>query len=223
MRALFNSLGAMIASRRRLFAAACIGMAAGFILPASLASQTRAIIGWDVLVTVYLILIGWLFSTQKTDRMAANAAAQMEGEWTIFWIILAAVAASFAAILFEFSLSKDMPAGVRSFHIALVCFTLLASWLMTHTVFAMRYAHEYYEISPGNTEIDRGLEFPSDALPDYWDFFYFALVLGMTFQVSDVQITSRALRRLATAHGLLGFLFNTVIIALTVNIGASLL
>jgi uncharacterized membrane protein len=205
MRALFNSLGAMIASRRRLFAAACIGMAAGFILPASLASQTRAIIGWDVLVTVYLILIGWLFSTQKTDRMAANAAAQMEGEWTIFWIILAAVA------------------GVRSFHIALVCFTLLASWLMTHTVFAMRYAHEYYEISPGNTEIDRGLEFPSDALPDYWDFFYFALVLGMTFQVSDVQITSRALRRLATAHGLLGFLFNTVIIALTVNIGASLL
>ncbi len=78
-------------------------------------------------------------------------------------------------------------------------------------------------MSPCRIEIDRGLEFPADDLPDYWDFFYFALVLGMTFQVSDVQITARTLRRLATAHGLLGFLFNTVSIALTVNIGASLL
>jgi len=90
-------------------------------------------------------------------------------------------------------------------------------------VFALRYAHEYYETAPGHVGIDGGLQFPADDEPDYWDFFYFALVLGMTFQVSDVQITSRTLRRLAAVHGLLGFLFNTVIIALTVNIGASLL
>ena len=71
--------------------------------------------------------------------------------------------------------------------------------------------------------MDGGLQFPGDDLPDYFDFFYFALVLGMTFQVSDVQITARKLRRLATAHGLLGFLFNTIILALTVNIAAGLL
>ena len=80
-----------------------------------------------------------------------------------------------------------------------------------------------YERQPGASRVDGGLDFPGGLSPDYWDFFYFALVLGMTFQVSDVQITSRKLRRLAAAHGLIGFLFNAVIIALTVNIAASLL
>ncbi len=220
---MFDSLRSMVTSRPRLFAAALIGLITGLMLPESLEVQSRAIIGWDMMVTVYLVLMAWLFSNQPPEGIAANAAAQMEGEWTIFWIIVAAVAASFAAIIFEFSVSKDMPAGVRGAHVALVSFTLLASWLMTHTVFAMRYAHEYYEITGDGSQIDKGLEFPGDLPPDYWDFFYFALILGMTFQVSDVEITSRQLRRLATVHGLLGFLFNTVIIALTVNIGASLL
>jgi len=87
----------------------------------------------------------------------------------------------------------------------------------------MRYAHEYYAKDLGGPEIDRGLDFPGGQPPDYWDFTYFAIVVGMTFQVSDVQITARKLRRLATVHGLIGFLFNTIIVALTVNIAASLL
>jgi uncharacterized membrane protein len=86
----------------------------------------------------------------------------------------------------------------------------------------MRYAHEYYTRTDG-TKIDDGLQFPSEDRPDYWDFVYFAVVLGMTFQVSDVQITSRKLRRLATLHGFLGFVFNTVIIAVTVNIASGFL
>jgi uncharacterized membrane protein len=94
---------------------------------------------------------------------------------------------------------------------------------MTHTLFALRYAHEYYSIVPGGDAVEGGLKFPGDDPPDYWDFFYYALVLGMTFQVSDVEILSRKLRRLASVHGLLGFLFNTVILALSVNIAASLL
>jgi uncharacterized membrane protein len=94
---------------------------------------------------------------------------------------------------------------------------------MTHTTFAFRYAHEYYEAAPGSSKVDGGLEFPGEDQPDYLDFMYFSLVLGMTFQVSDVQITSRKLRRLATVHGLLSFLFNTIILALTVNIAAGLL
>jgi uncharacterized membrane protein len=104
-----------------------------------------------------------------------------------------------------------------------VAFTLLASWLMMQASFALRYAHEYYSRSPGRPDIDGGLSFPSEDHPDYMDFMYFALVLGMTFQVSDVQITSRKLRRLAALHGLLSFLFNTIIVALTVNLAAGLL
>jgi uncharacterized membrane protein len=90
-------------------------------------------------------------------------------------------------------------------------------------VFALRYAHEYFTRTNNSPTLDGGLLFPEETCPDYWDFFYFSAVLGMTFQVSDVQITSRKLRRLATLHGLLGFLFNTVIIALTVNLASGLL
>ena len=164
-----------------------------------------------------------MFAGQRKPTIAADAERQQEGEWTIFWFTVAGTFASFAAIIGEFSVSKDLPRAVRGEHVALVAATLLLSWLLTHTLFALRYAHEYYELQPGHTEVDKGIVFPGDDPPDYWDFFYFAVVLGMTFQVSDVQITSRKLRRLATAHGLLGFLFNTVILALSVNIGASLL
>ena len=101
--------------------------------------------------------------------------------------------------------------------------TLLLSWLLIHAVFALRYAHEYYTRSSDAPALDGGLEFPQEGSPDYWDFFYFSVVLSMTFQVSDVQITSRKLRRLATLHGMLGFMFNTVIVALTVNLASGLL
>jgi uncharacterized membrane protein len=94
---------------------------------------------------------------------------------------------------------------------------------MLHFTFAFRYAHEFYEVSGDGPAVDGGLTFPGEEQPDYLDFLYFAMVLGMTFQVSDVSITSRKFRRLATLHGLLGFLFNTVILALTVNIAAGLL
>ena len=216
-------LPTIIVARPRLFAALLIGCLILPMLPVTLALQTRAVIGWDVMVTAFLIMIFHLFSIQQPEHMRADAAAQEEGEWTIFWITLAAVGASFVVIISEFSSSKTAPTDGRGLHVALVAFTLLASWLMTHFVFAMRYAHEFYQVSPGRSDIDGGLHFPGEDEPDYWDFVYFALVLGMTFQVSDVQITSRKLRRLAIVQGVLGFLFNTVIIALTVNIAASLL
>ena len=94
---------------------------------------------------------------------------------------------------------------------------------MMQFTFAFRYAHEYYALSDDGPAVDGGLIFPGEEHPDYLDFLYFALVLGMTFQVSDIAITSRKLRRLAALLGLLGFLFNTVILALTVNIAAGLL
>jgi len=215
------ALPGFIAARPRLF----LGLAAGLLAYAvlgMLARQTRFIAAWDVGVLVYLVLAGVLFCSEHLDRMPRDAAAQQEGEWTIFCVTLGVVIVSFVAILGEFSDTKAMPPGQRSLHVALVTLTLLASWLMTHATFCFRYAHEYYAGAPGG-DFDRGLEFPGEQRPDYLDFAYFALVLGMTFQVSDVQITARKLRRLAAVHGLLSFLFNTVILALTVNIAASLL
>jgi uncharacterized membrane protein len=216
-------LPAFVAGRPRLFVALLCGVVAYALLPAKLAGQTRALCAWDIAVLAFLILVGALCYTEPPAEMPAHAAAQEEGEWTIFAITLAVVIASFVAIVGEFSDTKDLSPSVRSLHVVLVALTLFISWLMTHVSFGLRYAHEYYSISSGHTEVDGGLQFPGEANPDYLDFMYFSLVLGMTFQVSDVQITARKFRRLAAVHGLLGFLFNTVIIALTVNIAAGLL
>jgi uncharacterized membrane protein len=213
----------LMRGRPRMFASAVIGIIAGLVLPSRINPITRGLLAWDVACVVLLLLTVQLFSSDRPGGMAADAERQEEGEWTVFWVTVGAVTASFLAILGEFSLLKDLHEPSKSLHVLLVAATLLLSWLTTHTIFAYRYAHEYYETDRATGQIIGGLTFPEDATPDYWDFFYFALVLGMTFQVSDVQITRRSLRRLAAAHGLLGFLYNAVVLALTVNIAASLL
>lgn len=212
-----------IVGRPRLF----IGLAAGLVavpfLPSSLSQIARAILGWDIGVLVYLAAAALLFTTERINQIATDAVAQEEGEWTIFWLTVAGVVFSFAAIFSEFAAMKTMPDSHKSLHVLLVATTLFVSWLMTHVTFAFRYAHEYYSKDRGGPEFDEGLAFPGDEQPDYLDFMYFSLVLGMTFQVSDVQITARKFRRLAAVHGLLSFLFNTIILALTVNLAAGLL
>lgn len=216
-------VAAILRGHPRLIAAVISGAVAGPLLPSHLLPLTRALLAWNIGCIVFLGLSAELFSRPRRRSMAQDAEAQEEGEWTIFWLTVAAALASFAAIIGEFSGGKEVPAHVRDLRIGLVALTLILSWLVTHTLFALRYAHEYYGTTGDSSLIDKGLEFPGGESPDYWDFFYFALVIGMTFQVSDVQITSRKLRRLATVQGLLGFLFNTVILALSVNIGASLM
>jgi uncharacterized membrane protein len=214
----------MVSGRPRLFIGLACGLAVAALLPRDIYRTTRAILAWDTGVIVYLVLAAFLFTTERLDRIAEDAAAQEEGEWTIFWLTVAAVTFSFVAIISEFaSTTKDMPPLPRNLHLVLVAVTLFVSWLMTHTTFAFRYAHEFYEVDSDRTGIAGGLEFPGEKRPDYLDFMYFSLVLGMTFQVSDVQITARKFRRLAVVHGLLSFLFNTIILALTVNLAAGLL
>ena len=213
----------VIAGRPRLFASVAVGLLSFPLLPGGLSGKTRSILAWDIGGLALLVLCAALFGSERRDRMAVDAERQQEGEWTVFGITLLAAVASLGAVLAEFSDTKDLPEALRGWHVALVAATLLLSWLVTHTLFALRYAHEYYERGPGPGGVLGGLSFPGDEPPDYWDFCYFSLVLGMTFQVSDVQVTSRKLRRLVTAHGVVSFVFNTVIIAVTVNIAASLL
>jgi uncharacterized membrane protein len=208
---------------RRLAASVLCGVASFVALPATIVPLTRAIFAWDIGCIAFLTLAAVMFSGERITRIPADAAAQEEGEWTIFCFTVGVTAISFAAIIGHYAAVKDLPSGERGLHMAVVAGTLLVSWLTTQTVFAMRYAHEFYTRSPGMTDVDGGLDFPGTPKPDYWDFLYFSLVIGMTFQVSDVQISSRKLRRLVAVQALLGFLFNTVILALSVNIGATLL
>jgi uncharacterized membrane protein len=96
--------------------------------------------------------------------------------------------------------------------------TIALSWAFIHTIFALHYAHEFYAQTRGG-----GLAFPGEGEPDYWDFLYFSLVIGMTSQVSDVAVTAKPMRRIVAAHGVVSFVFNTTLLALAVNIAASAL
>jgi uncharacterized membrane protein len=213
---------AFVKGHGRLFAALPVGAASGWLVPQAWALRTKGIVAWDVFALCYLVLIALLFRA-PSSRMERNARAQESGEWTLFFLVLAGATASFGAIIGEFGSIKGSSGTQQIVKVLVVALTLALSWVLTQAIFALRYAHEYYARPRGAEAIDKGLEFPGEAQPDYWDFFYFSAVLGMTFQVSDVQITSRKLRRLATLHGMLGFLFNTVIIALTVNLASGLL
>jgi uncharacterized membrane protein len=200
-----------------------VGAVSLALLPPGWPGRERGIAAWDIGVSVYLLALAWLAWSSPPSRMPANAEAQQDGEWTLFFIVLAGIVISFVAILGEFGSMKDASEAAKHQRVVFVAVTLVLSWLMAQAVFALRYAHEFYARTDGADAVDGGLDFPKEDRPDYWDFLYFSIVLGMTFQVSDVQITSRKLRRLATLHGLLGFMFNTVIIALTVNLASSVL
>jgi uncharacterized membrane protein len=219
---LVTSLWKVILGHRRVFVALAVAITVYALFPVDTSAGMRAIVAWDAGVVGLLLLTFRLFLNSDPTRMPALAEAQEDGQWTIFWILLLASVASFSAVTTEFAGLKDMPAGQRLARIVLVASTLMMSWLLAHVVFAVRYAHEWYRREETGT-VRRGLDFPGDSEPDYMDFLYFSLVLGMTFQVSDVQITARGFRRLAMLHGLVSFLYNTIIIALTVNIAAGLL
>jgi uncharacterized membrane protein len=212
----------VILGHRRLFIAAIVVAIAWAVIPSAVSTRTRLIIAWDTGVASFLLMSLHLFLTRGSQQMAALAEAQEDGQWTVFWVTFLVSVVSFFAVTTEFANLKGDTGGQRTVLVALVGGTLLLSWLLTHVVFAIRYAHEWYEANDGSG-LRKGLQFPGDDDPDYMDFLYFALVLGMTFQVSDVQINSSRLRQLAMLHGLVSFLYNTIILALTVNIAAGLL
>ncbi|HQT68607.1 MAG TPA: DUF1345 domain-containing protein [Acetobacteraceae bacterium] len=210
----------IIRARPRLFTGFAIALVSFFLLPHPIAVTTRAVLAWDIGAVVFLALTLIFFLRSDHTRIAADAEAQEEGEWSLFVLTLGGTLMSlFALLTFAHVGQKDPHHGL---YMTFVGITLVSSWLMTHTTFAYRYAHEYYARSNG-VELDRGLDFPGEQEPDYFDFVYFSFVLGMTFQVSDVEVTARKLRRMATVQGLIGFVFNTVILALSVNIAAGLI
>ena len=137
---------------------------------------------------------------------------QDEGAIALLLLPVAAAIASLVAIFAELAAAKG--AANYGWHAALAVTTIALSWTFIHTLFALHYAHDYY----GEGNRANGLIFPGKDKPDYWDFAYFAFVVGMTFQVSDVQVSIRLIRRLVVMHGALSFVFNTAILAVTVNL-----
>jgi len=211
----------IIRARPHLFSGVGVGVLAFFLLTPVPRGAIRAVLAFDIGSAVFLGLTAVSFFSSQDRDISADAKRQQEGEWSVFALTLIGAVMSFTSI-FLFSGSSSSHKAERGLYLAFVVTTLMLSWLTTHVSFAYRYAHEYYTKNDKG-DPDGGIEFPKDEKPDYLDFIYFSFVLGMTFQVSDCNVTSKKLRRLATLQGLIGFLFNTVILALSVNIAASLL
>jgi uncharacterized membrane protein len=203
----------VVYARPRTFIAIAIGIASFFLLPNSLRLVTRLLVSWDTFVALYLVLVYTLVFRSGLAHIRRNAVLQDDGRFLILLVTALGAFASIAAIIFELDGTHR-----GTLELTLATVTIALSWAAVHTTFALHYAHEFYRgAKPG------GLQFPSgdqheDA--DYWDFVYFSFVIGMTAQVSDVGITDRTIRRTATAHGIISFVFNTALVALMVNIAA---
>jgi uncharacterized membrane protein len=210
-------------ARVRLMGSMGVAALASAILPSWLHLSARILCLWDVGIICFLALT-WLVMVKATPRtMRQNAQRQDEGHWTILSLVAASACISLLAIGFMLNHGKGAPPPILILYVAIAVFTILGAWLLVHTIFALHYAHGYYRNGNSPDNIAGGLEFPNDEQPDYWDFLYFSFVIGMTSQVSDVEISSRSLRRLALFHGVLSFFFNTTILAMSINIIAGLI
>ena len=209
-------------ARPRLLGSTLVAIAAGALLPARFALSSRLLLAWDVGASLYLFLAFVMMARSAVSDMRRRAGTQDEGAIFILLVTSVAAVASLAAIAIELHGSGGAGAEGKPFRIALAGVTILCSWLFVHTSFALHYAHEFY--GEGRDERIGGLRFPEPKYdPDYWDFLYFAANLGAAAQTSDVMVTGQSMRRLVLAHTILSFLFNTTILALAVNVGASLL
>jgi uncharacterized membrane protein len=174
--------------------------------------------GWDVAVLVYLVLVFEMMARSKVRDIRQRAAQEDAGQFAILVLAVVAGLASLGAILVQLTYNGG---GREPAQLWLVVATILLSWAFIHTMFALHYAHEFYGEDEGPAG---GLTFPGgDDAPDYWDFVYFAFVIGMTSQVSDVMVTSKEIRRTVIAHGIVSFVFNVALLALTINIASGML
>jgi uncharacterized membrane protein len=214
----FNRLHA----KHRLLISGGIALVVYFsMLRSDISSITQIMIGLDVFAIV-LVTMSWInFFTTPQHELRNQAKEQDGSRILVFVIILLAAAASLLGVVLLL-VSEEKQETARWIKIIAAVAGMFFSWMLVHTTFAYRYAHLYYanHESKANQDVE-GLEFPDDNKPDFLDFAYFSFVLGMTFQVSDVEISEKKIRRLALLHGLISFLYNTTLIAMTINILAS--
>lgn len=206
--------------RPRLAIATLVGVALLLLLPETLSGPTRALLAWDVGAGLYLVLAWTMMLRANMEKMRLRANRQDDGAAVVLILTIVAAVASLAAIVVELLGVRLLPTSAQTVRLALAAVTIVCSWFLVHTAFALHYAHEFY-----GDQKRRGhscLEFPGNTEPDYVDFLYFAFVLGTTSQTSDVTIQSSSMRRLALAHGVIAFFFNTTLLALVINVAAGL-
>jgi uncharacterized membrane protein len=223
-----NSLGhgrlaRFVVGRRRLWLSFVAGALLFALLPGTMRTPTRFILAWDLTAVLYIGFTLAMILTSTVQTCHDRAALYDEGDWVLLLLVVASAAMSFAAIFAELgTLTAPQGAatlGSPALGIVLTVVTVALSWAFTHVVFTLHYANVYYK--PDEDGIG-GLAFPGHRDPDYRDFLYYAFVIGCASQTGDVATVSPAMRRLTLVHGIVAFAFNTAILALMINVGASL-
>ena len=195
------------------------GVLAFAIVPGTVGLMTRSLMGWNVSVWLYLVLIGVMMVRADHEKLRQVAVAQAGAAVTVLCIAIVAAIASLAGIAAELAQAKEIGARYALPHLMFAIATVAGSWALVPTLFALTYASRYYEVAHGH-----GLKFPDASAtfkPDYGDFLYFAFTIAVASQTADVSITSQPMRRLVLLHSVMSFVFNAAVLAFTINVAAS--
>jgi uncharacterized membrane protein len=209
------------AHRPRLLAGAAL-MIAAYIplqLGVDIREATRLLIAWNVGAWAFLILILHMAMDPRRDARVQSR-PEDENQWVLVVLGIVSALAAIAAIVWELGPVKDMTGWLKAGHLVLVGLTVLSAWTFLNVMFGLHYAGVYFKPKKGG--IHAGLEFPGTPQPGWMEFFYQAFVIGCTFASSDVNVTSMRMRRIVVIQGVVGFFFNAIILALTINVTANL-
>ncbi len=214
-----------IPSHTRLMIALFVSLIA-FAISGRTPPAIQFILVWSSFSFASLILFWITILKAEVHEVKYIAKRQDSSRTIVFIFVLVAAVIGLLAVIFLLKILPDRNAAGYWYHIGFSFISVVLSWNLIHTIFTFRYAHLYYTCRMEEKGIEKeqegGLQFPNEDSPDYLDFAYFSFVIGMTFQVSDVAITSRQIRHLVLFHGLISFVYNTVILALSVSIIAGL-
>jgi uncharacterized membrane protein len=209
------------AHRPRLLTGAAL-MVAAYIplrLGVDIREATRLLIAWNVGAWAFLVLVLHMVMDPRREA-SVHAKPEDENQWMLVALGIVAALAAIAAIVWELGPVKNMAGWPKAGHLALVGATVLSAWTFLQTMFALHYAGVYFLRQKG--KLQGGLEFPGCPEPNWMEFFYQGFVIGCTFASSDVNVTSKRMRRIVVIHGVVGFFFNAIILALTINVAANL-
>ncbi len=213
----WSAIGLGLSQRKRLTIAALVALPTAVVVAVVAPWQLAVLSGWDA-AAMFIVGSIWLFIV-RTDTDATREAALKEDLSAVNndLIILVASVASLGGVILNLVEAKETAGILKAVMTTISVFTVVISWLTVHTIFTLRYAHLYFQSPEG------GIDFNNDLPPDYLDFAYLAFTVGMTFQVSDTNISKRVIRRALTRHALLAYVFGTVIIGVTISVVVGLI
>ena len=196
-----------------MIASVAVGLVAGVAVTPFVPWQLSLLVGWDVTVAIFVVWVWLSIAGLDSDETARVATFEDNTRQGTRVLLLGAALASLVGVALGLIETRSESGAIVAVITSAAVLTVLLSWSLVHTLFALRYAHLYYSDGAG------GIDFKDDdEEPDFVDFAYVAFTVGMTFQVSDTDVQLRTIRRAVLRHALMSYVFGTVIIAITINV-----